>query len=78
MEEVYGIKRDRTSRFFKKHFGARQSGQLGGHAKYKATCTRDPSRISAWIKNLNQDYSPHPIVGGTPREAAQPEVGDDD
>jgi hypothetical protein len=53
---------DSVSTFFKKEFGNDR-----GHKGYLAAC-RDAPRLTAWLKLLNQDYSPHPLFGGNPPE----------
>jgi len=59
------VSKDCASQFFKKDFG--------NHAKYKAACRRDAARILAWLKLLNNDYSPHPLFASTPPGEGQDE-----
>ena len=59
MERKYGVKRDKASRFFNKHFST-DTG-VKGHRKYTTTCRRNPGKIATWLKQLSGDYSPHPV-----------------
>jgi hypothetical protein len=47
-----------VSDFFRVHFD--------GHAKYKATCTRDLTRIALWLTGLNQDFTAVKLYGAIP------------
>lgn len=68
LEDTYQVKRDRATRFFKKHFGDKDSGSVWGHKNYKATCNRNREKIESWLKDLNRDYSPHPVIDPTKGE----------
>ena len=51
------VSQSTASAFFSKHFH--------GHAKYRATCC-DPTRLVAALKLLNQEFSPHLLLGAKP------------
>jgi hypothetical protein len=55
------VSADSVTQFFKKEFGE----EKGAHTRYKASC-RDAALLGAWLKLLNEDYSPHPLFASNP------------
>lgn len=57
-----GVDKATASAFFRKQFG--------GHGKYKSHYCTDPMRLATALKQLNGEFTPHKLFGGTPPSEA--------
>ncbi len=64
-----GVSASTASAFFNDKFQ--------GHTKYKALC-RDAGKLAAALKLLNDEFSPHVLLGDASADLAAPEQGDAD
>jgi hypothetical protein len=51
--------------------------EFGGHTKYKVLC-RDPRKLTAALKLLNDEFTPYYLLGNASSELAAPEEDDAD
>jgi hypothetical protein len=59
LARLAGVDRATASAFFKQQFG--------GHGKYKTACA-DSATLTAALKLLNGEFSPHCLYGGKPAD----------